>query len=139
MKVRNAVIILSGVLLFFASCSKKEGESELRAVINEMHDELIEYEKNMTRAASAKEVADEIVRHYRKMAEFADTLKQIGEKYPGLNNEKYAKKYTNEDLIEEVNKKVNPVLEKYGGESEVSEAYWKVVEEIKVNPTVSND
>jgi len=136
MKIKSAPIILFGISLILTSCLK-DGESELRAVVNEMHDELIEYGKNMVRAANSKEVADEIVRHNRKLIEFADVLRKLGEKYPALNNENYRKKYQNDALIEEINKKVNPVLEKYSGESEVLEAYQKIIEEMQVEPTTS--
>ena len=128
MKIKGVMIILFGISLVFVSCSKK-GETGLRALINEMHDELIEYKKNMTRAVNAKEVADEVIRHNRKLIEFADALNELGEKYPELNDEKYVKKYQNEALIEEVGREVSPVLEKYMGEPEIQDAYQKMKEE----------
>ncbi|MCL2025425.1 MAG: hypothetical protein FWG92_01300 [Leptospirales bacterium] len=128
MKIKGMMTILLGLSLIFVSCSKK-GESELRALINEMHDELIEYKKNMVRAVNAKEVADEIIRHNRKLIKFADALKQLGEKYPELNDEKYVEKYLNLTLIEEVYMEINPIREKYMGEPEVQEAYQKLNEE----------
>ena len=139
MKIKNTIIILFSILLIFVSCSKNKGEAEIRAAVNEMHDELIEYEKNMLRAANSKEVADEMIRHYRKMAEIADVFKKLGEKYPELNDEKYMGKYKNEALVEEVDKKVNTVREKYDDEPEVANVWGKILNEIQADSTVSSD
>ena len=138
MKMKGLVILLFCLSLIFVSCLKK-GESEIRAAINEMHNELVKYGNNMTRAASSKEVADEIKRYYRRMAELADTFKKLSEKYPELNNENFVEKYKNDALINEVNEKVNLVLEKYSNEPEVADAYSEVVKEMQVDPTVSSD
>ncbi|MCL1912187.1 MAG: hypothetical protein FWG13_08275 [Leptospirales bacterium] len=142
MKINCLTVILFGVSLIFISCSKSkgEGEAEVRAVINEMRDELIEYEKNMTRAANAQEVANEIRRHSRKMVKFANALKMLGEKYPDLNNEKYTKSRINDALIEEVNSNVDPVLDKYGGEPEIAGVYAEILKEMQqTDPTVSDE
>ena len=128
MKIKGMMIILFGILLIFVSCTKK-GEAELRALVNEMHDSLIEHKKNMVRAANSKDVADEIIRHNRKLMKFADALKKLNEKYPELNDEKYVEKYLNRALIEEVDREVSPIHEKYMGEPEVQEANRKLSEE----------
>ncbi|MDR3238337.1 MAG: hypothetical protein LBT84_07530 [Spirochaetia bacterium] len=133
---KTTACILFALPLFFSLCSKDKGAAEIRAYLNEVHDELIEYEKNMLRAQNGEEAAAAITAHYSKLLKFAERSMLLDEKYPEAAKADELSKQGDEiaALTAEVDKKTAPVLDKYMGHPAVLEALYKMIDGLQKKP-----